>query len=239
MFRVLGLIAHVLGIGSWLVVPSAHAQGWNGNTPVFESDLKKRKNALEARRHRTMARLSDGGPRPNIVPTAPPVVTISKDEIPGSIIVDTKGRRLFYIIGDGKAYLYPISVGRRGFTWTGVETVTAKRAWPSWTPTPLMRKRQRWLPRTMSGGVRNPLGAKAIYLGNSYYRIHGTNKPKSIGRAASSGCFRMMNKHVVHLADLVELGAPVRVVKRYDPKPASPSPEQALTAPKSEQLPQT
>lgn len=191
---------------------------WDGNTPVFGSDRDKRRLDLEERRRRRMARLSQGGPRPSIEPQTPKTVSVSPNEQAGTVIVDTHGRKLYYIIGDGKAYLYPISVGRRGFTWSGIKTVTAKRAWPSWTPTPEMRKRQSWLPRTMSGGIRNPLGAKAIYLGDSYYRIHGTNNPKSIGRAASSGCFRMMNKHVLHLAGLVDIGTTVHVVDRYDPE---------------------
>ena len=118
------------------------------------------------------------------------------------------------MLSDHEAYLYPISVGREGFSWTGTEPVSRVADWPDWHPPAEMRQRDPRLPKKMTGGVRNPLGATAIYLGNTLYRIHGTNDPKSIGRAASSGCFRMMNGHVRHLADLIEVGAEVHVLKR-------------------------
>lgn len=194
---------------------------WENGAPVFASQIRQRERAREARR-RALRRKAyppypSGGARPAIKPEAPKIVTLAKEEKPGTVIVDTHGRRLFFVLPEGKAYQYPISVGRRGFTWTGSEKVSRLQSWPSWTPPPEMRRRQSWLPIRMSGGLRNPLGAKAIYLGDTLYRIHGTNNPKSIGRAASSGCFRMMNKHVLHLAGQVEIGAEVRVVKRYRP----------------------
>ncbi|MCB1510115.1 MAG: L,D-transpeptidase, partial [Hyphomicrobiaceae bacterium] len=139
----------------------------------------------------------------------------------GSMVVDTRARKLYYVISTGSAYRYPISVGRAGYKWYGTQKVSRVESWPSWTPTPLMRKRQPYLPVTMRGGVRNPLGAKAIYLGSTYYRIHGTNQPRSIGRAASSGCFRMMNKHVLHLATLVQIGATVHVVRSWKGRTAN------------------
>ncbi|MFV0297284.1 MAG: L,D-transpeptidase, partial [Hyphomicrobiaceae bacterium] len=153
--------------------------------------------------------------RPNISPEKPPVVYLSRKEQPGSIIIDTHGRKLYYVLSGQRAYAYPISVGRQGFTWTGTERISRIAAWPSWTPPPEMRQRQPGLPITVSGGIENPLGAKALYLGNSVYRIHGTNSPRSIGRASSSGCFRMMNKHVMHLATLAHVGTRVRVVSNY------------------------
>jgi lipoprotein-anchoring transpeptidase ErfK/SrfK len=114
-----------------------------------------------------------------------------------------------------RAYAYPISVGREGFTWTGTEKISRVASWPSWTPPPEMRQRQPGLPITVSGGMLNPMGAKALYLGNSIYRIHGTNNDRSVGRASSSGCFRMLNEHVTHLATLAKIGTTVRVVKQY------------------------
>lgn len=110
------------------------------------------------------------------------------------------------------AYEYSIGVGREGFGWTGTETITRKQTWPDWHPPAEMRARDTRLPAKMTGGVQNPLGAMALYLGNTLYRIHGTNDPKSIGRAESSGCFRMLNSAVLHLATITEIGTPVAVV---------------------------
>lgn len=222
MPRLSTLLAAVLAFGStvsaWTITVQA---GWENGRPVFASEIRQREKEREARRlaarNRAHPAFASGGARPKITPKAPPVITLVRHEEPGTVIVDTHGRRLFYVLGEGKAYEYPISVGRQGFTWTGTEKVTRQQSWPSWTPPPQMRRRQSWLPITMSGGLRNPLGAKAIYLGQSLYRIHGTNNPKSIGRAASSGCFRMMNHHVLHLSGLVKIGTQVRVVKRYRP----------------------
>ena len=160
-------------------------------------------------------RSASGGRRPDISPKAPQTVLLPQEEEPGTIIIDQQSRRLYYVLSSTEAFLYPISVGRDGFRWTGIKKISAIRSWPRWTPPAEMRKRQPWLPVTMSGGLSNPLGAKALYLGSSLYRIHGTNDPKSIGQASSSGCFRMMNSHVVHLATLAGVGTPVRVVSRY------------------------
>ena len=200
------------------------AAGWSGGRPVFESDLERqreKREAARAKRRKAYAptrypRYMEGGERPDISPERPDIVYLSRNEDPGSIIVDTAGRKLYYILSDGKrAYQYPISVGRQGFTWTGTERISRVQSWPSWTPPPEMRRRQPGLPITVSGGLINPLGAKALYLGSSIYRIHGTNNKRSIGRASSSGCFRMLNKHVVHLATIAKIGTKVRVVKRY------------------------
>ena len=130
----------------------------------------------------------------------------------GSIVIDTKGRQLLLIKSETEALHYPISVGREGFTWTGTETISRKATWPDWHPPDEMRARDPRLPEKMSGGVKNPLGAMALYLGSSLYRIHGTNDAKSIGRAASSGCFRMLNGHVVDLSSRVDIGVTVQVV---------------------------
>ncbi len=201
----------------------AYAQAqWVGGAPVFQSDIEKRERALEAQRETrrkanpvTYPKYMDGGDKPDIKPEKPPVVYLDRNEEPGTIIVDTQGRKLYYVLPDRQAYAYPISVGRDGFTWTGTERISRIVAWPSWTPPPEMRQRQPGLPITVSGGVINPLGAKALYLGSSIYRIHGTNNERSIGRASSSGCFRMMNEHVTHLATLARIGTKVRVVSNY------------------------
>ena len=138
-------------------------------------------------------------------------VSYSGTERPGTIIINTAERRLYYVLDDGRALRYGIGVGRVGFTWKGVKTVTQKKEWPSWTPPPQMLKRRPDLPRHMVGGVDNPLGARAMYLGSSLYRIHGSNEPETIGQAVSSGCFRMTNEDVVDLYDRVRVGAKVVV----------------------------
>jgi lipoprotein-anchoring transpeptidase ErfK/SrfK len=177
-----------------------------------QSDSARRKAAPSSGSY---PRYMDGGAKPDIAPEEPPIVYLDKPESPGTIIVDTHGRKLYFVLSGKRAYAYPISVGRDGFTWTGTERISQVVAWPSWTPPPEMRQRQPGLPVTVSGGVINPLGAKALYLGSTIYRIHGTNNARSIGRASSSGCFRMMNQHVVHLATLAHVGTPVRVVSSY------------------------
>ena len=215
-----------LGVAAWSLAsfagsPCATAmEGWlDGARPVFQSDIRREQERLDRERaqtyHTRYPEHMEGGGQPPIAPVAPPVVALSKSEPAGTIIIDTHGRRLYYVLPDNKAYQYPISVGRVGFTWTGSEKISRVEAWPTWTPPAEMIARQPWLPRTMTGGVNNPLGAKALYLGNSLYRIHGTNDPKTIGFASSSGCFRMMNHHVMHLATLAGVGTEVRVVARY------------------------
>jgi lipoprotein-anchoring transpeptidase ErfK/SrfK len=199
-------------------------EGWSSDgRPVFEGnsfrqrdrDTDDRERYRRYYSRRPFPKLMQGGPRPNIAPEAPPIVSLSKSEPAGTIIIDSRGRRLLYTLSGNRAYEYPISVGREGFAWTGTEKISRIAAWPDWHPPAEMRQREPYLPKTMYGGIRNPLGAKALYLGNSLYRIHGTNDPKTIGRAASSGCFRMMNQHVIHLASLANVGTPVRVVANY------------------------
>jgi lipoprotein-anchoring transpeptidase ErfK/SrfK len=157
--------------------------------------------------------LLEGGPRPDISPAAPQTVAFRGYDT-GSIVVDTQGRALYYVLSATSAYRYPISVGRDGFTWRGTEKISRVAAWPDWRPPAEMRQRDPRLPEVMTGGVNNPLGAKALYLGNTLYRIHGTNDSRTIGYAASSGCFRMMNQHVMHLATLAGPGTTVRVLDR-------------------------
>ena len=139
-------------------------------------------------------------------------VSYSTDEAPGTVIVDTQNTYLYYVLGGGKAIRYGIGVGREGFTWSGVKTVERKSEWPDWTPPPEMIARSPYLPRFMAGGVTNPLGARAMYLSGSFYRIHGTNAPSTIGSRATAGCIRMVNEDVIDLYDRVKVGAKVVVL---------------------------
>jgi lipoprotein-anchoring transpeptidase ErfK/SrfK len=178
--------------------------GWDDNDDFY-------------RRRPMSPRFQSGGARPTIDRVEPRTVAFPNSFPVGSVVIDHKGRQLFFVQSPTEALRYPISVGREGFTWTGTEAISRVAEWPDWHPPEEMRDRDPSLPEKMSGGIKNPLGAKAIYLGNTLYRIHGTNDPKSIGRAASSGCFRMLNGHVVDLASRVQIGTPVTVVNRLPP----------------------
>ncbi len=202
----------------------AVAQGiWTDSRPVFESDIRRKAEQEEAERAErrksygpvVYPKFMNGGDRPDIAPVAPPIVYFDQNEEAGSIIIDTQRRKLYFVLPGRRAYEYPISVGRDGFTWYGTERITRIAAWPSWTPPPEMHKRQPGLPITVSGGLRNPQGARALYLGNTIYRIHGTNNDRTVGRANSSGCFRLTNEHVVHLASIAKIGTKVKVLKAY------------------------
>ncbi|WP_438823056.1 L,D-transpeptidase family protein [Methylobacterium frigidaeris] len=131
---------------------------------------------------------------------------------PGTVVIDTPSRFLYLVQPGGRALRYGIGVGRPGFTWSGMKTVSAKREWPDWTPPAEMLRRRPDLPRHMAGGPANPLGARALYLGSSLYRIHGTNEPHTIGQSVSSGCIRMMNEDVMDLYERVPVGARVMVI---------------------------
>ena len=217
------LVGCVIVAAAPAIAPARAQDQWSGAAPVFRSDVEARQRQLDEQR--AAARKSygptvypkfmEGGGKPDVAPAKPPIAYLDKPEPPGTIIVDTGGRKLYYVLPGQKAYAYPISVGRDGFQWTGTERISRIASWPSWTPPPEMRQRQPGLPVTVSGGVINPLGAKALYLGATIYRIHGTNNERSIGRASSSGCFRMMNEHVTHLATLARVGTTVRVVASY------------------------
>jgi lipoprotein-anchoring transpeptidase ErfK/SrfK len=140
------------------------------------------------------------------------MVEYSGKESPGTIVIDTPNKFLFLVQGDGKALRYGVGVGRPGFTWSGVKAITAKKEWPAWTPPPEMLARRPDLPRHMEGGPENPLGARAMYLGSSLYRIHGSNEPWTIGTNVSSGCIRMRNEDVIDLYGRVNVGARVIVI---------------------------
>jgi len=138
-------------------------------------------------------------------------VSYSENHRPGTIVINTRERRLYLVLGNGRALRYGIGVGRVGMTWSGTTRVSAKREWPDWTPPEQMLRRQPGLPRHMPGGPNNPLGARALYLGSSLYRIHGSNEPETIGQAVSSGCFRLTNEDVIDLYNRVQVGATVIV----------------------------
>ncbi len=139
-------------------------------------------------------------------------VDYSGSERPGTIVIDTANKFLFLVLPQGRAIRYGVGVGRPGFEWSGVQTISRKAEWPGWTPPPQMMLRRPDLPSHMDGGPGNPLGARALYLGSSMFRIHGTNEPSTIGQNVSSGCIRMMNEDVIDLYDRVPVGAKVIVM---------------------------
>jgi lipoprotein-anchoring transpeptidase ErfK/SrfK len=141
------------------------------------------------------------------------VVSFDKRFAPGTVVVSTDERRLYLVLGNGQAMQYGIGVGRPGFEWAGTKAITMKREWPDWRPPAEMLRRRPDLPRYMSGGPDNPLGARAMYLGNSLYRIHGSNEPETIGQAVSSGCIRMTNEDVIDLYSRVKVGSRVVVLR--------------------------
>jgi lipoprotein-anchoring transpeptidase ErfK/SrfK len=139
------------------------------------------------------------------------VVSYTGSQKPGTIIISTAQRRLYLVLGNGQALSYAIGVGREGMSWSGVTQISAKREWPDWTPPDQMLQRKPELPRHMAGGIDNPLGARAMYLGSTLYRIHGSNEPDSIGTATSSGCIRLTNEDVIDLYNRVKVGTTVIV----------------------------
>jgi lipoprotein-anchoring transpeptidase ErfK/SrfK len=156
---------------------------------------------------------ADAGAHPAMDPRfTRQTVMYTGSEPPGTIIIDTEQRFLYLVEGSGRAVRYGIGVGRPGFRWVGVKQITMKREWPEWRPPDEMLKRRPDLPRYMPGGPENPLGARAMYLGSSLYRIHGSNEPWTIGTAVSSGCIRMRNEDVIDLYDRVRVGTKVMVI---------------------------
>ena len=150
--------------------------------------------------------------RPQAVTPQREVVATNLRYRPGTIVISTSERQLYFMLGDGQAIRYAVGVGRPGFEWSGTMKVSRKREWPDWRPPAEMLARRPDLPRYMAGGPDNPLGARAIYLGSSLYRIHGTNEPWTIGQAVSSGCIRMMNEDVVDLYERSRVGTKVFVI---------------------------
>jgi lipoprotein-anchoring transpeptidase ErfK/SrfK len=153
----------------------------------------------------------DGRPMASSIPRE--IVSFDEKHTPGTIVVNSKERRLYFVLPEGKAIRYGVGVGRPGFEWAGAHAISNKREWPSWTPPAQMLKRRPDLPRHMSGGPENPLGARAMYLGSSLYRIHGSNEPDTIGQAVSSGCIRMTNDDVMDLYERAKVGTRVYVMR--------------------------
>ncbi|HYF52964.1 MAG TPA: L,D-transpeptidase [Salinarimonas sp.] len=151
--------------------------------------------------------------RPQATAVPREIVSFGGAYAPGTIVVSTAQRRLYYVLGNGRAVQYGIGVGRPGFTWAGTMSVSMKREWPDWRPPAQMLKRRPDLPRYMKGGPDNPLGARALYLGSSLFRIHGSNEPETIGQAVSSGCIRMTNEDVTDLYNRVRVGTRVVVLR--------------------------
>jgi lipoprotein-anchoring transpeptidase ErfK/SrfK len=160
-------------------------------------------------------------PLPEVAPDGRVAYTpIPREEVayagayaPGTIVISTQERRLYFILPGGRAIRYGVGVGRPGFSWGGINAVSMKREWPSWTPPAQMLRRRPDLPRHMQGGLDNPLGARALYLGSTLFRIHGSNEPETIGQAVSSGCIRMTNDDVTDLYDRVRVGTRVVVLR--------------------------
>jgi len=145
------------------------------------------------------------------------VIAFDTREAPGTVIIDTGNTALYYVLGQRRAIRYGVGVGREGFTWSGVQTISRKAEWPDWHPPTEMIARQPYLPRFMAGGPGNPLGARAMYLGSSVYRIHGTNDPSTIGKFVSSGCIRLTNEDVADLFSRVDVGTRVVVLPKGAP----------------------
>ena len=211
----------VLLVSSLLAAPvllptaaSAQALGY-ASTPqaAFPSD--------EVMTTNQPAVIDDGGtaPVPNELPARlrRTIVNLDTREAPGTIIIDTGKTALYYVLGHGQAIRYGVGVGRQGFTWSGTQTISRKAEWPDWYPPAEMIARQPYLPRFMSGGPGNPLGARAMYLGSSEYRIHGTNDPSTIGKFISSGCIRLTNDDVEDLFSRVSIGTKVVVLPKNGP----------------------
>jgi lipoprotein-anchoring transpeptidase ErfK/SrfK len=157
------------------------------------------------------SQVGEGRPQASAIPRE--VVSYGGGQPAGTIIISTNERRLYYVLGGGQAVRYGVGVGRPGFEWSGVRHIASKREWPDWTPPAQMLRRRPDLPRHMAGGINNPLGARAMYLSGTLYRIHGSNEPESIGQAVSSGCIRMTNDDVTDLYNRVHVGTRV-VVQR-------------------------
>ncbi|MCV9960632.1 L,D-transpeptidase [Pararhizobium sp. BT-229] len=202
-------------IATAFLVPAAHAAGKDGSFEVASLQSSAVKTGW-------LQVLSQGKPAKaktakniNLSPIQRELIAFNEKVAPGTIIVDNSDRRLYHVLGNGVAMRYGVSVGREGFIWTGSNTVSRKAEWPTWNPPKEMRVREarkgHVLPITMKGGIDNPLGARAMYLGSTIYRIHGTNQPSSIGKAMSSGCIRMANEDVEHLYANVTIGTKVIV----------------------------
>lgn len=197
----LAVFALVLGCTAGLAA-SALAQGAPREPPPVDTDVGDEPGRISTEE----VFITDG-------PYKRQLVFFRSNYAPGTVVVDTAERYLYVVLPDSRALRYGIGVGREGFQWSGIETISRKAEWPDWTPPPEMIRRQPYLPRFMAGGPGNPMGARALYLGKTEYRIHGTNQPETIGLAVSSGCFRLANGDVIDLFARVPVGT--RVVIRH------------------------
>ena len=203
--RMQAVVAGVFFIALMAIAPRAEAQffpGFGGSTQYDMIDRETGRSIGPVGRRGIFG----GSPIPRAQ-----VAFDGRKYAPGSIVIKTSERRLYLVQDEGTALRYGIGVGRDGFRWSGVHKVSGKREWPDWYPPEQMLKRRPDLPRHMKGGPENPLGARAIYLGSTLYRIHGSNEPETIGQAVSSGCFRMVNDDVIDLYNRVRVGATVYV----------------------------
>ena len=217
-WRVTGALvvgAAVLLSPALLASASAQVLGYASNAPMaFPSD-----NMMVA----PAAPADDGDDRSAMVPERlkRAIVAFNTSEAPGTIVIDTGNTQLYYVLGQGRAVRYGVGVGREGFTWSGVQSISKKAEWPDRTPPAEMIARQPYLPRFVAGGPGNPLGARAMYLGSSVYRIHGTNDPSTIGKFVSSGCIRLTNEDVADLFSRVTVGTKVVVLPKNSPHMAT------------------
>ena len=198
---VIGAVAVAAALASTaaLADPLALSDPFQHRTSIFDQVIRDQPTATDQEVVAVPARLQRQ------------VVDYPTHEAAGTIVIDTPHTYLYFVLGNGKAIRYGIGVGRDGFTWSGIQSIARKTEWPDWTPPAEMLARQPYLPRFMAGGPGNPLGARAMYLGNTVYRIHGTNAPETIGQAVSSGCFRLVNDDVADLYDRVNVGTHVIV----------------------------
>ena len=204
-----------LGFVATLAVATCFSTGASANPfNLFNLPFQPAERApapsLQARAYQSVPGLEDSADLPARFRRQ--IVDLRTHEAPGTVIIDTPNTYLYLVLGNGKAVRYGIGVGREGFTWSGVQHITKKAEWPDWTPPAEMIARQPYLPRFMAGGPTNPLGARAMYLGNTIYRIHGTNAPTTIGGRVSSGCIRLTNEDVTDLFSRVQIGTKVVVM---------------------------
>ncbi len=195
------IIAYACALTGFLAAGAATAAPGVEYDPLTHQPLVQRPGALGA------------GGRPLATAIPRETVYFNGKYAPGTIVISTAERRLYFVLPGGQAIKYGVGVGRPGFEWGGTKTVAMKREWPDWTPPAQMLRRRPDLPRHMKGGVDNPLGARAMYLGGTLYRIHGSNEPETIGQAVSSGCIRMTNDDVVDLYNRVSVGTKVVVMR--------------------------
>lgn len=206
-----GICLHWLAfiLGLFIFIPCAGAQEYDPRTWDFDEGQGVLVSPWDIAPEDSVA------PDPNWTPTPREVVNFSEQLPTGSILIETREKTLYYVMRNGKALRYAVGVGREGFVWSGTDRISGKKSWPDWHPPAEMLKREaakgRVLPARVKGGPENPLGARALYIGSTLYRIHGTNQPWTVGQANSSGCIRMTNEDVIDLYGRVGIGAQVIV----------------------------